>query len=329
MIEFAWILIAVTTVCVISAILVLLHFFVQTFEYRDRHVFITGGSSGIGLELAKEYLKLGAKVTIAARNKEKLNQAADTLRSLGNVAVFAVSVDTSTNEETVIKAMSQSVELFGDVDVLVNCAGVSIAGEFDLLDPNEFERMLRTNVLGSVFPTRAALPGMKKKQSGRIIFVSSQAGQVAIHGYSAYGASKWALRGLAEALQMEVKPFGIFVSVAYPPDTDTPGYKTEMETKPSVTKKLSEAGQVFPADVVAKDIIKYSTRGYFGISTGLDGWLLKQLHPGMTPVNSIAEVMQQIIFSPIARIISVFYLLSWDSLVAAELRNSESHEKKE
>jgi 3-dehydrosphinganine reductase len=81
---------------------------------------------------------------------------------------------------------------------------------------------------------------------------------------------------------MELKPHKILVSVAYPPDTDTPGYHIEMQSKPELTKKLSSSGNVFPSSVVAKDIVDLSTRGYFGISTGLDGWLLKQLHPGKT-----------------------------------------------
>lgn len=83
--------------------------------------------------------------------------------------------------------------------------------------------MLRINVMGSILPTRACLSAMKKNRKGKIIFVSSQVGQIAIHGYTAYGASKWAVRGMAEALQQEVKPFNISVSIAYPPDTDTPG----------------------------------------------------------------------------------------------------------
>eukprot|EP01034_Spumella_vulgaris_P040057 gene40057-49533_t len=79
---------------------------------------------------------------------------------------------------------------------------------------------------------------------------------------------------------MECRPYNIYVSVSYPPDTDTPGYKVEMESKPEMTKHISESGAVFTPKDVALDLINYSTKGYFGISSGLDGWLLKQLHPG-------------------------------------------------
>ena len=105
--------------------------------------------------------------------------------------------------------------------------------------------MFKVNVLGSVQPTKALLPSMIKRRWGRVVFVSSQAGQVinlwchmilyyitsqqvALYGYSAYSSSKFALRGLAEALQMEVKPYNILVSVSFPPDTDTPQLKEEM-----------------------------------------------------------------------------------------------------
>lgn len=171
----------------------------------------------------------------------------------------------------------------------MNCAGTSVAAPFDALPINQFERMMNINYLGAVYVTRAVIGGMKRKGEGRIVFVASQAAQATLHGYSAYGASKWALRGLAEALQMEVslssvlrnllticltnlqvKPFGIYVSVAYPPDTDTPGYEIENLTKPSMTQKLSESGSVFSAQQVASDIVTQSGKRYFGITTGFD-----------------------------------------------------------
>jgi 3-dehydrosphinganine reductase len=74
---------------------------------------------------------------------------------------------------------------------------------------------------------------------------------------------------------------------------------------------------------VAQDLVEGSTLGYFGVSTGVDGWLLRQLHPGMTPVNHTLEVLQQILFAPIARLVAVFYVLSWDGLVARETHKAE------
>ena len=284
------------------------------FDYNGKHVIVTGGSSGIGLECAKKYAKKGANVTIIARDKGRLSAAVIEVEAckVAGRRVMSISVDTASSQVAVNSALASCLRQNGAADVLLNCAGISVAGEFDQLDSADFDRMMRVNVLGSIYPTRAVLEGMKLKGNGRIVFVSSQAGQAAIHGFSAYAPSKWALRGLAEALQMEVKPFGILVSVAYPPDTDTPGYKEEMISKPEITKKLSESGSVFSPVVVANDIVTYSAKGYFGISTGLDGWLLKQVHPGMTPCNNIWEVTQGILFSPLCRFIALFYILAWE-----------------
>jgi hypothetical protein len=69
---------------------------------------------------------------------------------------------------------------------------------------------------------------------------------------------------------------------------------------------------VFHPSAVAEDIVRYSAMGYFGISTGLDGWMLKQLHPGMSPINNWWEYLQGVLFAPLCRIVSMFYLLEWD-----------------
>lgn len=219
---------AVTLVAVVP--LISYCFCTPRFDYDGKHVLVTGGSSGIGLECAKLYAKHGANVTIVARDVEKLAAAQEAIAAYKqpNRTVLVASVDTGSSEEAVAKALAPCLKELGDADVLVNCAGTSISGDFDATSSSEFERMLRINLLGSVYPTKVVVDGMKTKyggQGGRIVFVASQVAQAAIHGYTAYAASKWALRGLAEALQMELKPFGILVSVCYPPDTDTPGYK--------------------------------------------------------------------------------------------------------
>lgn len=119
-----------------------------------------------------------------------MKELKELLPSSSKQKIISVSVDTGSTQEKVTEALAPAVADMGSVDVLVNCAGISIAGEFDNLDPQEFERMLRVNVLGSIYPTRAVIGGMKAncphKGGGRIIFVSSQVAQVAIHGYTAY-----------------------------------------------------------------------------------------------------------------------------------------------
>jgi 3-dehydrosphinganine reductase len=146
------------------------------FDYRGKHAVITGGSSGIGLDAAKEYLRRGCNVTIIARNQHRLDNAIECLRPFVTSAqkINAVSVDCSSSIDAVISALSHVVDDVGDVDVLVNCAGTSVAADFDETQPMDFERMLRINVLGSIYPTRAVIQGMKRNKRGRIVFVSSQ-----------------------------------------------------------------------------------------------------------------------------------------------------------
>ena len=221
----------ITFVSLVTVVpLVSYYFCTPRFDYDGKHVIVTGGSSGIGLECAKLYAKNGANVTIVARDATKLAAAHEAIAAYKqpNRKVLVASVDTGSSEEAVAKALAPCLKELGAAEVLVNCAGTSISGDFDTTSSSEFERLLRVNLLGSVYPTKVVVGGMKTKsggQGGRIVFVASQVAQAAIHGYTAYAASKWALRGLAEALQMELKPFGIVVSVCYPPDTDTPGYK--------------------------------------------------------------------------------------------------------
>ena len=138
--------VAIAVVGLITIILILLTTFARKFDYKGKHVLITGGSSGIGLEVAREYLERGANVTIMARDTKKLESAKAVLVACDASLAFRVncaSGDISTSVAAVTKAISSSVKQFGDVDVLVNCAGISIAGEFDQLEEKEFERMLK------------------------------------------------------------------------------------------------------------------------------------------------------------------------------------------
>uniref|UniRef100_A0A8D2QPM7 3-dehydrosphinganine reductase n=1 Tax=Zosterops lateralis melanops TaxID=1220523 RepID=A0A8D2QPM7_ZOSLA len=206
------------------------------------HVRVTGGSSGIGKCIAIECYKQGAFITLIARDENKLLQTKKEIEKYSvndKQVVLCISVDVSKDYEQVENVLKQAQEKLGPVDMLVNCAGTSVTGKFEDIEVNSFERLMAVNYLGSVYPSRAVIATMKERRMGRIVFVSSQAGQLGLFGYTAYSPTKFALRGLAEALQMEVKPYNVYVTVAYPPDTDTPGFAEESKTKvncPSVFK---------------------------------------------------------------------------------------------
>jgi NAD(P)-dependent dehydrogenase (short-subunit alcohol dehydrogenase family) len=137
-------------------------------------------------------------VTIVARNKLKLQSSSNELmeiikmnhnsRQFENQRTRIIAVDVGSSEKIVVDAFQPVIDELGPVDVLINCAGkpraivpdptivagTSIAGEFSSLDPEEFSRMIKINVLGSILPTRAVVEGMKLRRNGRIVFVSSQ-----------------------------------------------------------------------------------------------------------------------------------------------------------
>nr|QFF91214.1 3-ketodihydrosphingosine reductase isoform 4 [Potamotrygon motoro]QFF91216.1 3-ketodihydrosphingosine reductase isoform 6 [Potamotrygon motoro] len=260
------------------------------------HVVVTGGSSGIGKSIAIECFKHGAFITLVARDETKL------LRAKKEIEKYSI------NDK-------QAQEKLGPVDMLVNCAGTSVAAKFEDVDIGIFRRLMEVNYLGSVYPTRAVIHTMKERRMGRVVFVSSQAGQVGLFGYTAYSPSKFALRGLAESLQMEVKPYNIYITVAYPPDTDTPGFQEENKDKPLETQMISETSGLCQPDQVAKIIVKDTVQGNFNSSVGSDGYMLSSLTSGMSPVTTITEGLQQIFTMGLFRTIALFYLGSFDSIV--------------
>ncbi|NXW02754.1 KDSR reductase, partial [Fregetta grallaria] len=275
---------------------------------------VTGGSSGIGKCIAIECYKQGAFITLIARDENKLLQTKKEIEKYSvndKQVVLCISVDVSKDYEQVENVLKQAQEKLGPVDMLVNCAGTSVTGKFEDIEVNSFERLMAVNYLGSVYPSRAVIATMKERRMGRIVFVSSQAGQLGLFGYTAYSPTKFALRGLAEALQMEVKPYNIYITVAYPPDTDTPGFAEESKTKthhdfPQLGKLLfSFLNCCFPS----------IQQGNFNSSVGSDGYMLSILTSGMSPVTSITEGLQQVVCMGIFRIIGLFYLGSFDSIV--------------
>uniref|UniRef100_A0A667Z8J8 3-dehydrosphinganine reductase n=1 Tax=Myripristis murdjan TaxID=586833 RepID=A0A667Z8J8_9TELE len=279
-------------------------------KLNGAHVVVTGGSSGIGKCIAMECYKQGAFITLVARDEVSRNAHSDS-----QPVVLCISVDVSKDYGQVESVIKQAQEKLGPVDMLVNCAGMSISGKFEEVEVDRFKRLMEVNYLGSVYPTRAVITTMKERRMGRIMFVSSQAGQIGLFGYTAYSPSKFALRGLAESLQMEMKPYNIYVTVAYPPDTDTPGLAEENKTKPLETKLISETSGVCQPEQVAKIVVRDAVQGNFNSSVGPDGYMLSALTCGMSPVTSITEGLQQIVTMGLFRTIALFYLGSFDSIV--------------
>jgi 3-dehydrosphinganine reductase len=179
---------------------------------------------------------------------------------------------------------------------------------------NEFI-LVQINYLGSIYCTQACLPSMQQHGAGRIVFVSSQAGQLGVFGYTSYCSTKFALKGLAESLQMELARENIYITLVFPSDTDTPGFKEENKSKPKETQMINKTSGVLSADQVAKEIIQATRKGSFTCSFGVNGFLLTCLTSGAQPVTTSCEIIYQSLFTGLLRLIILRVLNSFYKLV--------------
>lgn len=175
---------------------------------------ITGASAGIGEALALAYASRGKNVVLAARDENALQRVAERCERAGGKALV-VKTDV-TDQEQCRALIERAVEAFGGIDVLVNNAGVSMWARFDeITDLSVFERLMRVNYLGTVYPTHYALPYLKKSR-GLIVGVSSLTGKTGVPTRSAYGATKHAMQGFLDALRVELRSSGVDVLVVSP-----------------------------------------------------------------------------------------------------------------
>lgn len=181
---------------------------------RDHVVLITGASSGIGAELARQFAEKGTKLALAARDAQRLEAVATECRKHG-VDVLVVPGDVSI-EPDCASIVARTVAHFGKLDVLVNNAGLGSTACFEeITDLTIFERLMRVNYLGSVWCTAHALPHLRKTR-GRIVAVSSLTGLTGVPKRTAYAATKHAMAGFFDSLRIELHDSGVTVTVIYP-----------------------------------------------------------------------------------------------------------------
>ena len=218
------------------------------------HAVITGGSSGIGLATAHELARRGAQVSLVARDPVRLTQAADELRT-GGAAPCVASADVSDRVE-LGAAVDRLVGEQGPCDILVTSAGVSGPGYFDSFDEQAFRHQMEVNYFGTLHAVRAVVPSMIARREGSIVGISSTAGLLGVFGYAAYSASKFAVRGLFEALRSELKPHDVHVGCAFPPEVDTPMLAADEPLKPDETRAIVGSIKPLTAAQVATAIAR-------------------------------------------------------------------------
>jgi len=180
---------------------------------------VTGGSKGIGRAIGRALALEGATVVLAARSERDLGRTVEDLRSEG-LAAEGIAADV-TSEEQVQRLVDSTIRKYGKVDILVNNAGIGVFKPVGQLSVAEFDSMWNVNMRGAFLPTTTVLPQMVKQNGGNIVFISSLAGKNSFKGGAGYCATKWAMRGFAGSLMLEVREHNIRVCTIFPGSVDT------------------------------------------------------------------------------------------------------------
>jgi short-subunit dehydrogenase len=184
------------------------------FDLKGKTVLITGGSRGLGLVMAREFAREGARLVLCARDEAELQQAQTDVETFG-VEVMTVPCDV-TNKQSVTEMIERVNSDFGGVDVLINNAGVIQVGPIEVMTPEDFEVAMQAHFWGPLNTILAVLPSMRAKKSGRIVNISSIGGKVSVPHLVPYSASKFALVGLSKGLRTELMKDGIKVTTVCP-----------------------------------------------------------------------------------------------------------------
>lgn len=243
-----------------------------------RPVFVTGASKGIGRAIALELARRGCPLLLVARGAGPLEHLQAEIRGRHPglpVEIYPADVrDASAMNE----AVAVMVDRVGVPAGIICAAGFARPGYFEEIPDQTVRQLVEVNYLGAVFAVRAVLPHLQP--GGFVSLTSSVLGYLGAFGMAPYAATKFALVGLATSLRQELRPRGIHVSVLCPPDTDTPGFATENETKPIETAELSKSAGLLSPDYVARKHldalvrdrflinVTFATRAYYRIN----GW---------------------------------------------------------
>ncbi|TMK47083.1 MAG: SDR family NAD(P)-dependent oxidoreductase [Alphaproteobacteria bacterium] len=221
----------------------------QSERLKGKVALVTGASSGIGAATALALAAEGARVAIAARRVQRLNDLADRIRQGGGEAL---PITADVREEAQASAMVQRVlQDFGRLDMLLNVAGVGVAAPFQNTTTAEYRQMVEVNFLGLLYPIHAALPAMKTQGAGHIVIVSSGTGRY-IHPSTVYSGTKHAASAMAESLRREIGKDWIRVTSIEPGAVRTE-FTSHMrdEVRASVDQRLGDMVQLESEDVAA------------------------------------------------------------------------------
>jgi 3-oxoacyl-[acyl-carrier protein] reductase len=218
---------------------------------QNQVAIITGASSGIGRATALALGERGVRMALLARSEKKLAEAAEEARQRGASEVSHFVCDVR-DETAVNQALAATLERYGQIDMLINSAGLSLNGEVDGYALDDWRTVLDTNLTGTFLTCRAVLPAMKRQGGGQIINLSSGAGRNGIKQMAAYCAAKFGVIGFTESLALEVRHHNIRVSVLLPGSVATDFSRV---ARREVESGLREIGYSMTAEEVARVIV--------------------------------------------------------------------------
>ncbi len=189
-------------------------------EVKGKRAIVTGGTKGIGLAIAESLLKKGAHVVISARTASQVDETVQRLSRIDGGQVTGKACDVGDSNQ-VRDLIQYCVNQLGGLEILINNAGIGLFKRASEISPQQWDRLISTNLNGVFYASHFAIPVMKKGGQGFIINISSLAGKNAFPGGTAYNASKFALTGFSEALMQEVRHDGIRVAYVMPGSVDT------------------------------------------------------------------------------------------------------------
>ncbi|KAJ2596512.1 3-dehydrosphinganine reductase, partial [Coemansia sp. RSA 1721] len=263
-----------------------------SFDVTGKHCYVTGGSQGLGKAVAQDLARRGAHITIVARRESVLKEALNEIKACASMPkeqqIHYVVADLASHQDSV-RAVSEAVEKQGrPVENLFAVAGVSKPGVFIEQTEKDLEAIIDVNYKGTMFTvhevTKRLVAGNIK--NAHIVLVSSTLGFFGLIGYTGYCASKFAIRGFAEALRVELLMYGINVHCYFPGTIFTPGYEAENLTKPQITKDIEGADEGMTPEQCSKGLFKGLARGEFAIATDPITLLFRCGTRGVMPNNN-------------------------------------------
>ena len=238
---------------------------------HDKVVIITGASSGIGLACARVFYEKGAKVVLAARSEDVIKALADEFNSHGKTRAIAVKTDVAI-ENDCKNLIDKAVEAFGQIDILINNAGVSMRANFADVELDVLRRLMDINFWGTVYCTKYAYPHIIAGK-GSIVGVSSVAG---IHGMpcrTGYSASKYAMQGFLDTIRIETMKKGVQVMVVVPGFISTNVRKAALVANGSAQEESPRnENKMMSPEELASRIVKGIRKNKRQFATSYEGW---------------------------------------------------------